>query len=235
MRGFFVTATGTGAGKTFVTRGLAAALRRRGHSVGALKPLETGCHPDPTDALALARACGQPGLARADGLYRVAPPLAPYAATLAGCPAPPAPARLAERSRALLRSFDVALVEGAGGLLVPLDATHTMADLAAEIGLPLLLVAHDALGVLSFTLTACEAARSRSLPLAAVVLTRHERQVPDDPSREANARILAERLHPVPVLTFPCCPDDDDALARAAAEAGLPELYAEVTRTREAR
>jgi dethiobiotin synthetase len=223
MKGLFVTATGTGVGKTFVTRGLARALLRRGNPVYAIKPLETGCTPDPLDAVALARACGRPELARAPGLYRVAPPLSPYAATLAGCRPSPTPAELATSVRALAASDAVVLVEGAGGLLVPLDAHRTMADLAAALALPLLLVANDALGVLSFTFTAVESAHARELPIAGVVLTRTAPASPDD-STQHNATILAERLAPVPVLRFPHCTDDDDALADAAEQAGLLTL-----------
>lgn len=223
MRGLFITATGTGVGKTFVTRGLATALRQRGHTVAAIKPLETGCAPDPVDARLLARACDRTELASAPGLYRVPPPLAPYAATLGGLPAPPTPDRLAATVRALALDSDITLVEGAGGLLVPLDREHTMADLARALGLPILLVADDGLGVLSFTLTAAEAARARGLDVAAVALVRREASLPD-PSRETNARILAERLAPVPVLQFPHCTDDDRTLADAAEAAGLVNL-----------
>jgi dethiobiotin synthetase len=224
MKGLFVTATGTGVGKTFVTRGLARALLRRGDPVYAIKPLETGCAPDPLDALALARACGRSELARAPGLYRVAPPLSPYAATLAGCTPPPTPAELTASVRALAAPDALVLVEGAGGLLVPLDARRSMADLAAALALPLLLVANDALGVLSFTFTVVESAHARELPVAGVVLTRTAPASPHDGSTQHNATILAERLSPVPVLRFPHCTDDDDALADAAEQAGLLSL-----------
>jgi dethiobiotin synthetase len=223
MNGLFITATGTGVGKTCVTLGLARALVDRGRPTAAIKPLETGCTPEPRDALALARACGRPDLAHAPGLYRVPPPLAPYAATLMGCAPPPAPGALAATVRELAKPASVVLVEGAGGLLVPLDARHTMADLASHLGLPLLLVADDRLGVLSHTLTAVESAQRRQLPIAAVVLSRTS-PVADDPSTVTNARILRDRLAPLPVLSFPHCADNDPALAAAAERAGLPAL-----------
>lgn len=220
--GLFITATGTGVGKTFVTRGIARAMLRRGHSVAALKPLETGCEPSPQDALALARACNQPRLAHAPGLYRAQPPLAPYAATLCGEAAPPDPETLAETCRALAAPFDFLLVEGAGGLLVPLDAHRDFADLAATLRLPLVLVAPDALGVLSHVLTAHQAASARDLQLHACVLVAST-TTQDDPSPASNARILSERL-PCPVLRFPRASDDDDALADATERAGLLDL-----------
>jgi len=212
VTGLFVTATGTGVGKTWLTRGLAAALRRGGRRVSAIKPVETGCEPDPLDALALARACGRPALARADGLYRARPPLAPYAATLAGEP-PLDLERVLQATHHLAADDEVTLIEGAGGLLVPLDERHTIADLAQALGYPLVLVTRDELGVLSYTLTAAEVMAGRGLPLRAVVMSPNED--PLAPSARSNRAILAERLS-CPVLPFSPPGSDDAALARAA-------------------
>lgn len=211
-RVLFITGTGTGVGKTWVTRGLARALARQGADIVAIKPVETGCDPDPADALALARACNRPELAHAPGLYRARAALAPRAATLEG-EAPASLESIAEATRALCRSAELALVEGAGGLLVPLDATRDMADLALALDAELLLVGEDRLGVLSHALTAAAAAEARGLKLRALVLTR---QAAPDPSSRTNAPILAERL-PCPVIPFPPTANDDDALAHAAA------------------
>lgn len=215
MSGVFVTATGTGCGKTWLTRGLAAALLRAGRSVAAIKPIETGVDPRAFDAEALARACGRPGLANASGLLRARSPLSPYAATLEGELPVIEPSALAAAVRQLAAEADVALVEGAGGLLVPLTRLHDTRDLASALGWPLLLVARDALGTLSHTLTAIEAASTRGLEVRAIVLTRGPWST-DDPSVRTNLRILAERS-PAPVLSFPACEDEDEALARAAA------------------
>jgi dethiobiotin synthase len=220
--GYFVTATGTGVGKTHVTRALARALARAGRPVAAIKPVETGVVRDPLDAVDLARACGRPELARAPGLYRESLPLAPLAATLAGHAPPPTPHALAAAVRAHAPMDATLLVEGAGGLLVPLDDRHSLADLAAALHLPLVLVASDRLGVLSHALTCAESAASRGLPVAAVILSTHERDAAD-PSTRHNREILAQRLG-VPVALFPACDDDDDALADAAEAAGLIRL-----------
>jgi dethiobiotin synthetase len=230
--GLFVTATGTGAGKTFVTRGFAAALRVRGLRVAALKPIETGLSEpsaapiEPaTDAAFLAGACGRPELADASGFYRAAVPAAPYAVSLAtGSPAPDLE-QLAHAVRAAAAGSDIALVEGAGGLLVPLDRDRTIADLIASLGLPILLVAPNTLGVLSHALTAAESADRRNLRIAALVLTDlAPASDTSDPSRPHNAAILAERL-PFPILRFPHCADGSDAtLAQAAISANLLSL-----------
>jgi len=221
-RSLSITSTGTSSGKTFVTRGLAAAYRGAGHRVAALKPLETGCVPDPLDALALERAAGTTGFARDAGFYRVEPPLAPHAATLTGCP-PPVLESLVARIRMIAADHAPVLVEGAGGLLVPLDRTHDFADLARALGYPLLIVAPNRLGVLSHVLALHEAALRRELSVAAVVLT--EIDLAPDPSQHTNGRILQERL-PTPILAFPHCRDDDNALAAAISGSGLLDALA---------
>lgn len=193
----FVSGTGTGVGKTFVTRALAAALRERGEEVAALKPIETGCDPDPADALALATAAGRPELASLPGLYRVTPPLAPWAATLEGQPPLDWDALIA--AVAPHRNDPNLLVEGAGGLLVPLDERRTIADLVEALDLPLLLVAANALGVLSDTLAVVECATRRRLEVAAVILV-----APRTPDRSmaSNIDILDARIA-APVIAFP--------------------------------
>ena len=212
MRGLFVTATGTGAGKTTVTAALARALVAAGMPVAAMKPIETGVDPIAADALALADACRDPALAHDPRWYRARLPAAPYAATLEGEPPLDLPALLeAIRERA---SGRFALVEGAGGLLVPLDRDHTIADLPAALALPLVLVAPDRLGVLSDVLAAASVARSRGLDLRALVLSRTSPTV--DPSARTNARILTERLADLPVISWAygsACPPRLVALA----------------------
>jgi dethiobiotin synthetase len=265
-RGWFVTSSGTSAGKTFVTRGLVRSLAQRQLNVIGLKPLETGCDPDPLDALALERAASisparaslaldvpiaadgaprdesaapesnarheqaaQPGANRlrraavaSPHFYRAQLPLSPYAVQLMTGQPRPDLERIAQHINDLAPDFDHIVVEGAGGLLVPLDAQSNIADLACRLGYPLLLIAADQLGVLSHVLTAAEAARARGLEIAAVVLTQ---QAPSaaDVSAETNSRILAERLK-LPVLRFPYSADDDDALAAAAISCELTGL-----------
>jgi dethiobiotin synthetase len=133
---------------------------------------------------------------------------------------------LAAAVRAIIPPAHIALVEGAGGLLVPLNETEDLADLAAALAFPLVVVAADQLGVLSSVLSCLEAARARALTVRAVVLSS---RAPDarDPSPRTNRAILERRLQlPVGVMPF-CEYDDDDALADAVERAGLIELLAE--------
>jgi dethiobiotin synthetase len=224
IRSCFFSGVSTAVGKTFCARGLTRALARSGCAPVALKPVETGVSPDPADAIALARACGRSELARAPGLYRAALPLAPYAVTLETGTAVPDLAALVACIEGLASGAGALVVEGAGGLLVPLDAHHDMADLARALALPLLLVARDELGVLSSVRTCVESARARQLRVAAVILSAHADN-DGDLSPRTNRRILEQRLA-LPVLSFPRCADDDDALADAAERCGLLALDA---------
>jgi len=218
MRGLFISGTGTGVGKTFVTRALAAALRAGGRRVAAMKPLETGfVDLERSDAFTLARACGRPELATASGFYRAKNPLSPYAATLEGEPRPPSVPALVDAIHQAARGSELSLVEGAGGLLVPVDKRDTVGDLAAALGIPLVLVASNQLGVLHAVLCAAESARARGIELRGVVLVDTEQP---DLSAHTNARILDERLG-APVFEFPRTEDADQALALAAAQSGL--------------
>ncbi len=221
MTALFVTSTGTGAGKTWVTRGLARGARARGLDVVAIKPIETGCAPAPLDALALERACGCPGIANAAGLYRVAPPLSPRGAALQGAPALDFDV-VVSATQAIASAARFAIVEGAGGVLVPLDPRHTIADLVVSLGAVAVLVAPNELGVLSYACTALESLRARSIEVVALALVdpRHP-----DASVRTNGLILAGHA---PVVHVPhVADDDDDALAAATS----PLLDLVLTRT----
>ena len=175
MKGYFVTGTDTGVGKTTVSCALLAAARARGLAVDAIKPVETGCIADDegrltaADAVALAHAAGDTTRPRAIEMYRA--PLAPsVAAELEGRSVDVD--RLQSGVRLVRsRKLDFLLVEGAGGLLVPLTFDLDMADLAARLGLPLLVVARAGLGTINHTLLTLEAAARRSLEVAGVILT----------------------------------------------------------------
>lgn len=214
----FVTGTGTGVGKTVVSRAVVAAWRRRGLRVVALKPVETGVplldgRRAPADALALARAAGTSPDGHA--LCRVAlpDPVSPHlAAARAGVRIEIDELAAFVRERA--DGADAILVEGAGGLLVPLSDEALQADFAARLGWPLLVVAPNVLGAINHTLLTVEAAIRRGLPVAGVVLNR-------TPETDFGNAAAIARHGGVPVLgELPDAPDDDDALA-ALAEAHL--------------
>lgn len=160
-RGYFVTGTDTGVGKTFVTAGLAAALRARDHDVAIFKPVQSGARVDDPESDA--------AVLGADCVYSFAAPLAPMVAARAEdrrVELEPIVARAEE----LEREHELILVEGVGGLLVPLAPDLDVAGLAAALGLPLLIVARAGLGTVNHTLLTVEAARSRRLEIAGIVL-----------------------------------------------------------------
>jgi dethiobiotin synthetase len=169
--GWFVTGTDTGVGKTVVACALARALRAAGRDVGVMKPAETGVGPaGPLDARALREAAGAD-----DPLERICP-------VQLALPAAPAVAaahegvaldlgRIRSAWEELAARHAVMVVEGAGGLLVPLGPRYAMAELAGELGLPLLVVARAALGTINHTLLTLEAAERRGLALAGVVIS----------------------------------------------------------------
>ncbi len=215
MKGAFITATGTGVGKTWLACALATACVQRGKRVAAIKPIETGCDPDPLDAIALARACGDDSLANASGLYRAKDPLAPYAVEKRGGPKVGSLRALAKRVRALGKDADYTIVEGIGGALVPLDREHTIADLAALLDLQTILVARNDLGVLSYTLAAMEALRRRKISVRAIVLNHVERSSRNDLSRLSNREVLADYFPRVPVLRVPRVQSENDLVDTA--------------------
>lgn len=171
--GLFVTGTDTGVGKTLVGAALAYLLRQKGCHVGVFKPLESGV-PDPSGLgddgrlLAWAAAVGEePDLI---GAYRLREPLAPSLALRRE--------GIRVEWRDLLRAirqnrmkYDFHLVEGAGGLLVPLVERRLVADLAADLGLPLLIVARPGLGTVNHTLLTLEVAKARGLRVAGWIIS----------------------------------------------------------------
>lgn len=219
MRGLFISATTTGAGKTWLSRGLTRLAHRAGLTVAALKPLETGVELTPEDALALGRAAHRPELAFVPGLVRRKLAASPYAAQLSGEAPVDCDALLSTIHEAAVGS-DLLLVEGAGGLFVPIDAHNTIADLVRALDLPLVLAAPNRLGVLSDVLATVRAARAEGLTPIAVVLTSVGTP---DVTVSTNARILRAHLD-LPIHELPSSIDDDDALATAAADAGLETL-----------
>jgi dethiobiotin synthetase len=170
-RGLFISGTDTGVGKTVVACAIARGLVGRGLDVGVLKPAETGVGAEgPLDARALREAAGAD-----EPLERVCP-------QQFALPAAPTVAAAAEGREVDLGAMDAAchalgarheilLVEGAGGLLVPVTAKLCMADLAARWGLPVVVAARAALGTINHTLLTLEALERRGLELAGVVLS----------------------------------------------------------------
>lgn len=172
-KGLFVVGTDTAVGKTTVSIALVHAFSRMGQRVTVMKPCETG---EGDDAARLIEATGRTLDARQVNPYRFSLPAAPeIAARHAG-------ARIElgviqSAFDALSQDAELALVEGAGGLLVPLSGGVTIADLATRLDLPLLIVARTQLGTINHTLMTAEIARRRGLRLLGVVFSRVRRAI----------------------------------------------------------
>ena len=162
---FAVVGTDTGVGKTVVTAGLVGWLREAGVDARAVKPCQTGYPPD-DDAGFVADACGDDEAATC--LRRLEPALAPavaaeqadvalsYKSILSGC-------------RDALADAEVGVVEGIGGLRVPLASGREVVDLVADLDVPALVVASSGLGTLNHTALTVETLRARGVSVASVV------------------------------------------------------------------
>jgi dethiobiotin synthetase len=222
-----VTGTDTGVGKTVVTCALAAALTRRGLRVAAVKPVESGAaFDDPMrDGYRLRRAAGDDRPVSITAPLAFPDPVAPLvAARYAGTPIDLD--RLDAAVRDASKDRDVLLVEGAGGLLVPLTDHVSYDALFARWRLNLVVVAANRLGVINHVRLTLAAARAAGLTTSVVVLNELTTN-PLDPSITDNARVIAE-LERVPVAELPWLArlDDLDAAAELAEHCGLVELVA---------
>jgi len=164
-----VAGTDTGVGKTVVTAALAALAHARGERVAVVKAVQTGVAPDrPADVDEVRR------LAAIDDVHELArlpEPLAPATAARRAGREGPTVAQIAAAVEPLAADRDLVLVEGAGGLLVHLDAAGgTIADVAALLGAGVVVVARAGLGTLNHTALTCEALRARAVACAGVVI-----------------------------------------------------------------
>jgi dethiobiotin synthetase len=195
VKGLFVTGTDTGVGKTFVAAALVHALKRQGVNVGVMKPIASGCRRVggdlfSPDARKLLAASGVDDPLEDVSPLRFSAALGPSAA--AGAEGRKLDlGRVRRAYRRLERRHDFMVVEGVGGLAVPLSKGQDVADLAGSLGLPLLVVAADRLGVLNHTLLTLGYAQARGLEVAGVVLNRPGRS--GDASRSSNADELSRR------------------------------------------
>lgn len=213
LSGLFVTGTDTGVGKTYVAAGMVRGLRERGVRVGAYKPVVSGCEagaegPVWEDLRLLSAALGGEFPEERIGPQRFRAPLAP-----------PVAARLEgkEVDADLLRTgidwwrkrVDVVVVEGAGGLLSPVSESESVADLAVAFGFPVLVVARLSLGTINHTLLTLEAARSRGLTVAGVVLNQPAPPAADDVSAASNPVELEKRCGAPILAKLPFAPAGD--------------------------
>jgi len=204
MTRFFITATGTDIGKSFITAALIRSARRLGHSVAAFKPLVSGFDPNDwanSDPGVLLAAQGRPST----DLDRIAPfrfaaPLSPdMAASREGRSVDVA--GLIQFSRQALQGpEEIVLIEGVGGVMVPLDATQTVLDWIKALEIPSLLVAGSYLGTISHTLTALRVMAAAGCPVRAVIISE---SVESPVHPEETAETIRRFAPDTPILIVP--------------------------------
>ena len=223
MAGLFVTATGTDVGKTFVTTGIIRALKSQGRKVDALKPVISGYDPataDASDAGRLLEALGWPVTpAQIDRIspWRFAAPLSPDMAARREGHAIDFAALVDFCRKAVARAEDALLIEGVGGVMVPLDDRHTVLDWMAALDLPVLLVTGSYLGTLSHTLTALEVLRGRGLKVRAIAISESEGSTVDLSETKKTLATFAGALEIVVVPRREAGATDHPAFDRLAA------------------
>ncbi|SNR81936.1 dethiobiotin synthase [Desulfurobacterium atlanticum] len=198
----FVTGTDTGVGKTFFTVNLLKVLKESGKDVLGFKPVETGCDPVCEDATKISEVCGK----EIPPVYSFKTPVAPSVAEILenrkidiGL--------LKEKIREYESETELLIVEGAGGIMVPISGSYTFLDFAREIADEVAIVALNKLGVINHTLLTVEVCKYNNLNLKGVFLNNfgkeNERK---DVSRISNFDTLKELLN-VPVFKFKTAED----------------------------
>ncbi|GAN33789.1 MAG: dethiobiotin synthase [Candidatus Brocadia sp. AMX2] len=201
-RGYFITGTDTGVGKTIVAGGLAALYKNKGLDVGVMKPVATGCKRVNNNLIsddAVFLKCA----AEVDDEYELINPVSleqPLAPTVA--------ARLSKTKidkdkintafDSLCERHEYIIVEGIGGLLVPLDEYYFVVDMANEMELPLIVVCRPTLGTINHTLLTVSYARQHGLDVKGIVINESVENR-DDVMKKTNAEEI-KRLTDLPIL-----------------------------------
>src|SRR4030065_1207841 len=226
-RGVFITGTDTGVGKTIIAGALILVIRSLGLRVCGMKPIETGCMKaesgfkdrvlETSDGMFLKETADMD-----DSIDVITPilfekPLAPFPASeIEGIPVDIDKIKKAFES--LLRKYDMVVVEGIGGLLVPLKRDYFVLDLVKQFGLPIIIVSRPGLGTINHTLLTVNYAMKEGLNVAGIIM--NYSQSPEKTlAEETNPKVIRQ-ISPVPIIgIFPYLEDlEKDTIERAAVE-----------------
>ncbi len=226
-KGFFITGTDTGVGKTVIVAALVKGVRFLGYSVCGMKPIETGCKKSkfevqkekliPSDGMFLREIAGMD-----DSIDLVTPitfenPLAPMAASdIEGVPVDID--KIQKAYKELSKKYDVVIIEGIGGLLVPVKKDYFVLDLARDFGLSIIVVSRPDLGTLNHTMLTVNYAIKEGLNVAGIIIN-YTRPPKDTIDEETNPEIL-KQISPVPIIgIFPYLKDlESNTIEKAIAK-----------------
>jgi len=231
-KGFFVTGTDTGVGKTIITAALVKAAHLLGFKACGMKPIETGCRTAvssqsaasskektliPSDGMFLRDIAGSDESLDLIAPVRFEKPLAPLPASeIEGIPLDLE--KIKNAFLDLAEKYDAVVVEGVGGLLVPILGDYFVLDLAREFGLPLIVVARPGLGTINHTLLTANYALKEGLDVAGIIIN-YARPRDGTPAEATNPDIIRQ-VSPVPIMgVFPYLKDlKSTTIEKAAAK-----------------
>ncbi len=201
-KGIFITGTDTGVGKTYVAAGLARALVRAGVNAGVMKPAETGCRRQsgrliPHDAMLLMKSSYARDALALVNPYRFQKPLAPFVAAEFER-TQIVPGKIMKAYHELARRHSFMIVEGAGGIMVPLLHDYTYRELALDMDLPVLIIARPGLGTVNHTLLTVSALNEKGVDIAGIVLN-YSQNCKKGIAEKTNAELI-EKMCGVAVL-----------------------------------
>lgn len=224
MKGFFITGTDTGVGKTIIAGALIKVLSHLGVKAGAMKPVETGCVRQgeillPSDGMFLKQMAQMQ-----EPITQVSPccfesPLAPLAAS-----------ELEKKSISIMAikkafyglysNYDAVIVEGIGGLMVPIETNYFVVDLAKEIGLPLIVVAKPGLGSVNHIMLTVNYALKEGLQVAGIIIN-YSLPAENSLAEETNPPLL-KQICPSPLIgIFPYLKNRDENIMENTARNNL--------------
>ena len=235
-KGFFITGTDTGVGKTIIATALIMVISRLGFTTGGMKPVESGCTKTRGKGQGARGNSEKNILMPHDGMFiktmahmeenighitpcRFKSPLAPLPASeIEGITVDFEKIRKAFAD--LSKKYDVVIVEGIGGLLVPITRDYSVIDMAKDFNLPLIVVSRPSLGTINHTMLTVNYAIKEGLRVAGIII--NYSQPPENTLAEATNPEIIKRISPVPVIgIFPYLTDMESATIEKTAEETL--------------
>lgn len=219
-RGFFITGTDTAVGKTVIVAAVIKVIRALGINVCGMKPIETGCprigsNPYPSDGAFIKKAAGMDEAITHITPYCFESPVAPsLASEMEGKPV--SIDRIIGELQSLMKRYHAAVVEGIGGILVPIKRDYFVIDLIRDLELPLIVVSRPSLGTLNHTLLTVHHALRAGIEVTGIVI--NFVRAPEGTIAENTNPLLLQQMSPVPVMgIFPHLEDlENETLEKAA-------------------